>query len=186
MSCSTRSSCRASPPTRPVHARRRRVHRQRVLPLRGHRDQAAGASSSHGASTRRSRSWPRTARCARRRFASTSRGARPRARSPRSPTSGCAARCTRQRLELLEGYDLGLGGALGPDAGFLNWVEGAVRVDDLDAAILRRGDGLRRATVPTTRRSRLVAAPRRGCAARDRQRGRREAPPAARGDERDR
>jgi ferredoxin-nitrite reductase len=65
--------------------------------------------------------------------------------------SGCSASCAQPQIadvglrgavhkgetQLLEGYDLGLGGALGPAAGFLQWVEGAVRVDDLDAAILR-------------------------------------------------
>ncbi|HEV3328442.1 MAG TPA: hypothetical protein VGZ33_03525, partial [Acidimicrobiales bacterium] len=64
--------------------------------------------------------------------------------------SGCSASCAQPQIadvglrgavhkgetQLLEGYDLGLGGALGPAAGFLQWVEGAVRVDDLDAAIL--------------------------------------------------
>ena len=65
--------------------------------------------------------------------------------------SGCSASCAQPQIadvglrgavhkgetQLLEGYDLGLGGSLGPEAGFLQWVEGAVRVDDLDAAILR-------------------------------------------------
>jgi ferredoxin-nitrite reductase len=65
--------------------------------------------------------------------------------------SGCSASCAQPQIadvglrgavhkgeaQLLEGYDLGLGGSLGPDAGFLQWIEGAVRVDDLDAAILR-------------------------------------------------
>ena len=65
--------------------------------------------------------------------------------------SGCSASCAQPQIadvglrgavhkgetQLLEGYDLGLGGSLGPSAGFLQWVEGAVRVDDLDAAILR-------------------------------------------------
>jgi ferredoxin-nitrite reductase len=64
--------------------------------------------------------------------------------------SGCSASCAQPQIadvglrgavhkgenQLLEGYDLGLGGGLGPEAGFLQWVEGAVRVDELDAAIL--------------------------------------------------
>ena len=64
--------------------------------------------------------------------------------------SGCSASCAQPQIadvglrgavhkgasELLEGYDLGLGGSLGPTAGFLRWVEGAMRVDDLPAAIL--------------------------------------------------
>jgi len=65
--------------------------------------------------------------------------------------SGCSASCAQPQIAdvglrgtvhkgdeaLLEGYDLGFGGSLGPDAGFLRWVQGAVRVEDLDAAILR-------------------------------------------------
>jgi ferredoxin-nitrite reductase len=65
--------------------------------------------------------------------------------------SGCSASCAQPQIAdvglrgavhkgdhaLLEGYDIGLGGALGPEAGFGNWVEGAVPVGDLDDAILR-------------------------------------------------
>ena len=65
--------------------------------------------------------------------------------------SGCSASCAQPQIAdvglrgtvhkgeqlLLEGYDLGLGGALGPEAGFLRWVQGAVRVDDLEGAIVR-------------------------------------------------
>ena len=84
-------------------------------------------------------------------------------RSLRLHVSGCSASCAQPQIAdvglrgtvhkgeqlLLEGYDLGLGGALGPEAGFGRWVEGAVPVDDLEGAILRvtsayeatRGDG---------------------------------------------
>jgi ferredoxin-nitrite reductase len=65
--------------------------------------------------------------------------------------SGCSASCAQPQIAdvglrgavhkgdhaLLEGYDVGLGGALGPEAGFGNWVEGAVPVEELDDAILR-------------------------------------------------
>ena len=37
---------------------------------------------------------------------------------------------------LEEAYDVGLGGALGPEAGFINWVEGAVPARDLEDVIL--------------------------------------------------
>jgi ferredoxin-nitrite reductase len=65
--------------------------------------------------------------------------------------SGCSASCAQPQIAdvglrgavhkgegtLTEAYDVGLGGALGPEAGFIDWVEGAVSVDELDAAILR-------------------------------------------------
>ncbi len=63
--------------------------------------------------------------------------------------SGCSASCAQPQiadiglrgaihkgeLKLEEAYDVGLGGALGPEAGFINWVEGAVPVRDLEDAI---------------------------------------------------
>jgi len=65
--------------------------------------------------------------------------------------SGCSASCSQPQIAdvglrgavhkgdgaLTEAYDVGLGGALGFEAGFIDWVEGAVSVDALDAAILR-------------------------------------------------
>ena len=65
--------------------------------------------------------------------------------------SGCSASCAQPQVadvglrgavhkserSLVEAYDVGLGGALGPEAGFIDWVEGAVPADELDAAILR-------------------------------------------------
>jgi len=65
--------------------------------------------------------------------------------------SGCSASCAQPQIAdvglrgavhkgesaLLEGYDLGIGGALGPEAGFINWVEGAVPVHELEDSIMR-------------------------------------------------
>jgi ferredoxin-nitrite reductase len=63
--------------------------------------------------------------------------------------SGCSASCAQPQIadvglrgavykgetSLEEAYDIGLGGALGPEAGFANWVEGAVSVHDVANAI---------------------------------------------------
>lgn len=63
--------------------------------------------------------------------------------------SGCSASCAQPQIadiglrgavfkgehSLHEAYDVGLGGALGPEAGFINWVEGAVPVHELEDAI---------------------------------------------------
>ena len=65
--------------------------------------------------------------------------------------SGCSASCAQPQIadvglrgavhkgstQLEEAYDVGLGGALGPEAGFLDWVEGAVPVRQLEGAIVR-------------------------------------------------
>jgi ferredoxin-nitrite reductase len=65
--------------------------------------------------------------------------------------SGCSASCAQPQIAdvglrgavhkgehaLLEGYDVGFGGSLGDDAGFLDWVEGAVAVDELHDALVR-------------------------------------------------
>jgi len=64
--------------------------------------------------------------------------------------SGCSASCAQPQIadiglrgaihkndfKLEEAYDVGLGGALGPEAGFLDWVEGAVPVRQLEDAIM--------------------------------------------------
>ncbi len=64
--------------------------------------------------------------------------------------SGCSASCAQPQIadvglrgavykaeaSLEEAYDVGLGGALGPEAGFINWVEGAVPARELEDAIL--------------------------------------------------
>jgi ferredoxin-nitrite reductase len=65
--------------------------------------------------------------------------------------SGCSASCAQPQIadvglrgavhkgqhSLEEAYDVGLGGALGPEAGFLNWIEGAVPARSLESAIAR-------------------------------------------------
>lgn len=65
--------------------------------------------------------------------------------------SGCSASCAQPQIAdvglrgdthqgeraIEEAYDVGLGGALGPDAGFLNWVAGAVPVTALEDALVR-------------------------------------------------
>jgi ferredoxin-nitrite reductase len=64
--------------------------------------------------------------------------------------SGCSASCAQPQIadvglrgavaksdyRLEEAYDVGLGGALGPEAGFLNWIEGAVPARQLEDAIM--------------------------------------------------
>jgi ferredoxin-nitrite reductase len=82
-------------------------------------------------------------------------GAGGRARGDREPIrihlSGCSASCAQPQIAdiglrgavhksttaLEEAYDLGLGGALGPEAGFVDWVEGAVPARQLEDAIVR-------------------------------------------------
>jgi ferredoxin-nitrite reductase len=90
--------------------------------------------------------------------------------------SGCSASCAQPQIAdvglrgavhkgeatMTEAYDVGVGGALGPEAGFIDWVEGAVSVDDLDAAILRTVkafDAERRPEESFTSWSRRVASP---------------------------
>ena len=65
--------------------------------------------------------------------------------------SGCSASCAQPQIadiglrgavfkgphSLEEAYDVGLGGALGPEAGFADWIEGAVPVRRLEDAIAR-------------------------------------------------
>ncbi len=65
--------------------------------------------------------------------------------------SGCSASCAQPQIAdiglrgavhkgesaLDEAYDVGLGGSLGPNAGFINWIEGAVPERQLEAAISR-------------------------------------------------
>ena len=64
--------------------------------------------------------------------------------------SGCSASCAQPQIadiglrgavhksdyKLEEAYDVGLGGALGPEAGFLNWIEGALPARQLEDAIM--------------------------------------------------
>ena len=64
--------------------------------------------------------------------------------------SGCSASCAQPQIAdiglrgavakvdggtLAEGFDLGLGGSLGPDAGFIDWIEAAVPTERLEDAI---------------------------------------------------
>ena len=65
--------------------------------------------------------------------------------------SGCPASCAQPQIadigfrgdtahvgeHLVEAVDIGLGGSLGSDAGFIDWVEGARPVDDVPEALLR-------------------------------------------------
>jgi ferredoxin-nitrite reductase len=64
--------------------------------------------------------------------------------------SGCSASCAQPQIGdigfrgevantpdgLVEGVDIGLGGSLGRDAAFIDWVEGAKPVDDVPAALV--------------------------------------------------
>jgi ferredoxin-nitrite reductase len=65
--------------------------------------------------------------------------------------SGCSASCAQPQIAdvglrgatkkteraVIEAYDIGLGGSVGPDAGFGDWIEGAVPAERLDTAIWR-------------------------------------------------
>ncbi len=65
--------------------------------------------------------------------------------------SGCSASCAQPQIadigfrgdvahvdqHIEEAVDIGLGGSLGPDAGFIDWVAGAVPVDQVPDAIVR-------------------------------------------------
>ena len=68
--------------------------------------------------------------------------------------SGCSASCAQPQIadigfrgetahagdEIVEAVDIGLGGSLGPDSAFGDWVEGAVPVDDVVDALGRLMD----------------------------------------------
>jgi ferredoxin-nitrite reductase len=65
--------------------------------------------------------------------------------------SGCSASCAQPQIadigfrgdtghvdeRIVEAVDIGMGGSLGPDAGFIDWIENARPVDDVPAALLR-------------------------------------------------
>jgi ferredoxin-nitrite reductase len=67
----------------------------------------------------------------------------------RMHVSGCSASCAQPQIadiglrgevahvgeQLVEGLDIGLGGSLGPDAAFIDWVAGAVPVDAVPDAL---------------------------------------------------
>jgi ferredoxin-nitrite reductase len=79
--------------------------------------------------------------------------------------SGCSASCAQPQIadigfrgdiahvdeHIAEAVDIGLGGSLGPDAAFIDWVTGAMPVDQVPEALLRlvtRYQGERRAGEP--------------------------------------
>ncbi|MHB8439826.1 MAG: nitrite/sulfite reductase, partial [Acidimicrobiales bacterium] len=79
--------------------------------------------------------------------------------------SGCSASCAQPQIadigfrgdtahvgeRIAEAVDIGMGGSLGPDAGFIDWVENARPVDDVPEALLRvvrRYQGERRVDEP--------------------------------------
>jgi ferredoxin-nitrite reductase len=65
--------------------------------------------------------------------------------------SGCSASCAQPQIadigfrgdvahvgeRIVEGVDIGMGGSLGPDAAFIDWIENARPVDDVPDALLR-------------------------------------------------
>src|SRR4029077_19923392 len=65
--------------------------------------------------------------------------------------SGCPASCAQPQIadigfrgdtahvdeRIEEAVDIGMGGSLGPDAGFIDWIENARPVDDVPHALLR-------------------------------------------------
>jgi ferredoxin-nitrite reductase len=69
----------------------------------------------------------------------------------RMHVSGCSASCAQPQIadigfrgdvaqsgdQLVEGMDIGMGGSLGLDAGFIDWIEHAMPVDDVPDALLR-------------------------------------------------
>ncbi len=69
----------------------------------------------------------------------------------RMHVSGCSASCAQPQIadmgfrgevasvgdKLVEAMDIGMGGSLGLDAGFIDWIEHAVPVDDVPQALLR-------------------------------------------------
>ena len=77
--------------------------------------------------------------------------------------SGCPASCAQPQIadigfrgdtahvgdEIVEAVDVGLGGSLGIDAAFADWVLGAVPVDEVPDALGARARGLRRRAAQT-------------------------------------
>ena len=115
---------------RALRAGRGGLHRQRVLPLRRRRDQGAGREVG-----------PLPRRAAGRR---AGRRARPGGTRPaedagviRMHFSGCSASCAQPQIadigfrgdiahvgeHIVEAVDIGMGGSLGPDAAFIDWVD---------------------------------------------------------------
>ena len=80
--------------------------------------------------------------------------------------SGCSASCAQPQIadigfrgdiahvgeQIVEAVDIGMGGSLGPDAAFIDWIENARPVDDVPDALLRVGPSLPgRAPSPASR-----------------------------------
>ena len=65
--------------------------------------------------------------------------------------SGCSASCAQPQIadigfrgdvahvaeRIVEAVDIGMGGSLGPDSAFIDWIENARPVDDVPEALLR-------------------------------------------------
>ena len=133
----------------PLRARRDGLHRLGVLPLRHHRDQGArrqvgplprrppgrgaGADQRVRRGPRRcpwpsakrpgpgARSVPRRGRAAS--SACTSRAAPPRCAQPQIADIGLRGDVAHVGEHIEEAVDIGLGGSLGPDAAFIDWVD---------------------------------------------------------------
>ena len=135
-----------SPYPGPVHPGGGGLHRVGVLPVRHRRDQGA-----------RRQVGPVPRRAAGRR-AGRRRTRRPGALRPeedagiiRMHFSGCSASCAQPQIadigfrgevahvgnHLAEAVDIGMGGSLGADSGFIDWIEHARPVNDVPDALLR-------------------------------------------------
>ena len=123
---------------RTLRAGRRGLHRIRVLPLRRRGDEGAGGQMGQDAGR---------AALVRRRWSEGLDDAG----VIRMHFSGCSASCAQPQIadigfrgdiadideHIEEAVDIGLGGSLGPDAAFIDWVEGAMPVDRVPDALLR-------------------------------------------------
>ncbi len=93
--------------------------------------------------------------------------------------SGCPASCAQPQIadvgfrgdtahvgdHLVEAVDIGLGGSLGSDAAFIDWIEGARPVDEVPEALLAGGDAVPGRATPGRGLSQLGPAhPERGAA----------------------
>ena len=78
--------------------------------------------------------------------------------------SGCSASCAQPQIadigfrgdiahvqeHIEEAVDIGLGGSLGPDAAFIDWLVGAMPVDDVPAPFCASSPGIATSVVPTS------------------------------------
>ena len=69
--------------------------------------------------------------------ACTSPAARPRCAQPQIADIGFRGDIAHVDEHIEEAVDIGLGGSLGPDAAFIDWVTGALPVDRVPDALLR-------------------------------------------------